>query len=201
MRAQGWRMVEVDAVSALKVGWDVPWVTSWTPETLLGVRPCAEVGGRLAIGQVENAGRGKPQYSKNHMVRQRVSVARMLCPMCGAATQAGDRWTQVAKRVAAGRLRAKGLAIPAGIDDDTVLLDAGSIAPLHRACVDRSLKHCPFLRASDEVRVTRFPERWTVVPLTVDVDPVDGVYPTVIGFLQIFGVTGTVDRRWRSDRA
>jgi hypothetical protein len=33
--------------SRLKVGVDVPWVTSWTDEPILGVAPCATVGGQL----------------------------------------------------------------------------------------------------------------------------------------------------------
>ena len=41
--------------SRLKVGVDVPWVTSWTDEPILGVAPCPTVGGRLAIGQTQRA--------------------------------------------------------------------------------------------------------------------------------------------------
>jgi hypothetical protein len=189
----------IEPLSTLKVGHDVPWVTSWTGEALLGVGRCAVLGGRLAIGQVQDPGRGKPQYSKNHMVRQRLSVLRMLCPMCGKPTQAQDRWTEVAKRTAAGDLRSRGVVMPGEIADDMVLLDAGSIAPLHRRCLDRSLLHCPHLRGSPDVHVMRFPKAWTVVPLTVEVDAMDGRTPTVIGFLQICGVTRTVDRRWRRE--
>ena len=187
----------VETRSALKVGHDVPWVTSWTGEAIVGVGPCPSVRGRLAIGQIQDAGCGKPQYSKNHMVRQRLSVVRMLCPMCGEPTAPGDRWTEVAKLVAAGVLRSRGIAIATAIDSDTVLLDAGSIAPLHRRCVDRSLLHCPHLRASPDVRVMKFPETWSVIPLLVETDAVDGHRPDVIGFLQLCGLTRTVDRRWR----
>ena len=66
------------------------------------------MGGALAILQADRAGQGKPLYSQNHAVRQRLSVRDMRCPMCGEPTTAADRWTQVAHPVAAGRLRAAG---------------------------------------------------------------------------------------------
>lgn len=185
------------ALSHLKVGHDVPWVTSWSGEAMLGIRPCPTVRGRPAICQAEDPGRGRPQYSKNHLVRQRLSVARMLCPMCGEPTQKDDRWTQVARPLAAGLLRLRGVAVPGDIPGDTVVVDAGAIAPLHRRCVDRSLRHCPHLKASPDVRVMRFPERWAVIPLMVETDPVGGISPEVVGFFQLCGVTRTVDRRWR----
>ena len=184
-------------MSSLKVGQDVPWVTSWTGEAMLGINPCGTVGGLPALGQVEDPGRGKPQYSRNHLVRQRMSVVGMLCPMCGQPTAAGDRWTQVAKPTAAGALKLKGVAVPPEIDPDLVLLDSGSIAPLHKNCSDRSLLHCPHLRASSDVRVLKFPTTWRVIPLHADVDQAEGPRPQVVGFLQLFGLTRTIDRRWR----
>ena len=72
--------------SALKVGVDVPWVTSWSVEEVIGVRPCPTVDSRPALVQTSNAGFGKPQYSQNHLVRQRLTVRNMLCPMCGKPT-------------------------------------------------------------------------------------------------------------------
>lgn len=186
-----------DKLSALTVGHDVPWVTSWSGEPQLGVRPCPTVGGRPALCQGEDPGRGKPQYSKNHLVRQRVSVVRMLCPMCGQPTTSNDRWTEVAKPVAAGALRLRGLAIPDQIDRDVVLLDAGSIAPLHRRCVDRSLLHCPHLRGNPDVHVLKFPATWTVIPLMAGREEVLGRSRPVIAFLQLCGLTRTIDRRWR----
>lgn len=155
--------------SALRVGVDVPWVTSWTAEPVLGVRPCASVGGRPALVQGERAGFGKPEYSKNHLLRQRLSVQRMLCPMCGEPTVREDRVTQLARRTTAGRLRqgGRGAGIALDIGDETVLIDAGAIAPLHRRCSDLSLKHCPHLRAAP-VEVMTFPDRWLVLPLLIE---------------------------------
>jgi len=187
-------------LSSLKVGVDVPWVTGWSGEPGLGVGPCPSVGGALAILQADHPGLGKPLYSQNHAVRQRLSVRDMLCPMCGQPTTADDRWTQVAHPVTAGRLRAaaRGDGLPGDLADDRVLIDAGAIAPLHRACVDRSLRYCPHLKADPNIDVRRFPERWIVLPLLARAEaptqlflarPVPQRTVPVIGFLQLCGLT------------
>lgn len=194
--------------SSLKVGVDVPWVTSWTGEPSLGAGPCPSVGGALAILQAGNPGQGKPLYSQNHAVRQRLSVRDMLCPMCGRPTGAEDRWTQVAHPVAAGRLRADGRGgrLPADLSDDSILVDAGAIAPLHRACVDRSLRYCPHLKADPHIDLQRFPDRWIVLPLMARAEapaqlflarPMPARTAAVIGFLQLCGLTGERDPAWR----
>jgi len=186
--------------SSLTVGVDVPWVTSWTAEPVLGVQPCSTVGGRPALVQSERAGFGKPEYSKNHLRRQRLTVRRMLCPMCGEPTSAGDRVTQLAKPTTVRALRASGRGQGLGRDmqDGEGLIDAGSIAPLHRRCSDLSLEHCPHLRAAPDIDVRPFPERWIVLPLLIEAwpqrppgyalmrhPPMDAV--AVITFLQICG--------------
>ncbi|WP_372707744.1 hypothetical protein [Brevundimonas sp.] len=190
--------------SNLKVGIDVPWVTSWTEEPVVGVRPCPTVNGQPALVQVQNAGYGKPQYSRNHLGRQRQTVLHMLCPMCGEPTPPDDRWTQVARLTPAGVLRRGGRAagLTREIEDRRVVLDAGSIAPLHRACVEQSLKHCPHLKIDPNVNVMPFPARWAVLPLLIEASPVieAGVVVgaiAVITFLQLIGVTETIDRDWR----
>jgi hypothetical protein len=196
-------------VSSLKVGVDVPWVTSWTGEPVLGVRPCPSVGGALAMAQAECPGLGKPLYSQNHAVRQRLSVRDMRCPMCGEPTPANDRWTQVAHPFAAGAMRAagRGGALPSTIEDDRVLIDAGAIAPLHKACVERSLRYCPHLKADPNIDVRPFPERWVVLPLTTQAEAPAQLFlaratPTrsvaVIGFLQLCGLTERMDTGWRA---
>ena len=198
-------------LSSLKVGVDVPWVTSWTGEPSLGAGPCPSVGRALAIRQVENPGMGKPLYSQNHAVRQRLSVRDMRCPMCGQPTPATDRWTQVAHPVTAGRLRAdgRGARLPGDIPDDHILIDAGAIAPLHRACVDRSLRYCPHLKADPHIDVRRFPDRWFVLPLMARAEAVPQLFlarplpartAAVIGFLQLCGLTGARDPAWRASR-
>ncbi|NJC42607.1 hypothetical protein GGQ87_002902 [Brevundimonas alba] len=195
--------------SALAVGVDVPWVTSWTEETVIGVRPCATVAGRPALVQTDAAGFGRPQYSQNHLVRQRQTVLRMLCPMCGQPTQAGDRWTQVARQTPAGLLRRAGKAVGLSrdIEDRRVVIDAGSIAPLHKACVDRSLRYCPHLKADPNVNVMPFPAQWTVLPLLIEAAPMletgelAGAAVLVVTFLQLVGITGRTDRDWRFRKA
>lgn len=153
--------------SRLKVGVDVPWVASWSEEPVTGAAPCATMDGQLALGQVQRAGFGLPIYSKNHAQRQRASMREMLCPMCGEPTTPGDRWTLLAKRRTAGELRATGLgtSLPADLDDRHPVLDAGTIAPLHRACADRSLRLCPHLKANPATELMAFPENMTVSPL------------------------------------
>lgn len=200
--------------SSLVVGVDVPWVTSWTAEPIEGVRPCPSVGGQLALVQAEQAGFGKPEYSRNHLLRQRLSMTRMLCPMCGQPTAQVDRVTQVARRLAAGKLRASGRAsgIPPAIADEQVIVDAGAIAPLHRRCSDLSLKHCPHLRAEPAIDVQPFPARWGLIPLMIEaVAPLPAGFAlmaaaavaapvAVITFLQLCGVTDQIDKAWRTRR-
>lgn len=199
--------------SALKVGVDVPWVTSWTAENIVGPRPCPSVDGRLAICQDEAAGYGKPEYSKNHVYRQRLTVLRMLCPMCGEPTSSDDRVTQVARRIPAGLLRQGGRAhnLPAPIPDDLILIDAGSIAPLHRACSNRSLRYCPHLKDAPSVDVMAFTPRWTTMPLMIEViappPPGHAVMMTsprprslpAITFIQLCGLTDDHDPDWRQN--
>jgi hypothetical protein len=191
--------------SRLKVGVDVPWVTSWSLEEVLGVRPCASLDGALALHQAERPEFGRPNYSRNHLNRQRWSVRRMLCPMCGQPTAHGDRWTQTGRLTTAGVLRARGLgpAVPADVADAQVVLNAGAIAPLHRACAERALEHCPHLGALPSTELLPFPERLTVLPLTIAAAPphVLAAAPAapiaVITFLQLCGITAETDPRWR----
>jgi hypothetical protein len=197
-------------LSRLKVGVDVPWVTSWSGEDLLGVGPCPEVGGRLGIRQVECAGYGRPQYSRNHLRRQRESTVRMLCPMCGEPTEAGDRWTQTGRLIAAGALRRSGLAAvtPPGAEDERVLLDCGAIPPLHRTCAERSRDQCPHLIAHATPELLAFPDTWYVAPLLIEARPeapahflAAGRQPPasvpVISFLQLCGITEDCDTGWK----
>lgn len=186
--------------SRLRVGVDVPWVTSWSCEPVLGVGPCGTVEGRLAIRQAERPGYGRPQYSMNHLRRQRASVAAMLCPMCGEPTRAGERWTQIARPVTAAALRARGpTALPSDVTGERVVIDAGAIAPSHLDCLRRSLAECPHLRADPNVQVLAFPRRWVAWPLLVAASaptpaphvlarpPAPASVP-VVSFLQLCGI-------------
>lgn len=194
--------MSVEKVSRLKVGVDVPWVTSWTAEAIGPVRRCPTVGGRLAISQQQRAGFGRPLYSQNHLLRQRQSIVQMLCPMCGTPTARDDRWLGTAKRLCAGELRGAAVDLPADVHDDQVVVDAGSIAPLHRTCAERSARRCPHLKAEGRGRLVRFPKRRVLIPLIVEATDADTERTTpVIGFIQLCGITDTLDRRWRASAA
>lgn len=182
-------------VSGLKIGVDVPWVTSWSAEPLTGVGPCPSVDGVLAVGQVANPGVGRPLYSRNHLFRQRKSVREMLCPMCGAPTPEGDRWSQTGHWTTAGALRARGLGVwlPADFADDRPLFDAGAIAPLHRACAEAALAHCPHLKGMADRELKAFPGAWLVAALSVEAKPDHAAANTprrgvaAVTFLQLIG--------------
>jgi hypothetical protein len=190
--------------SRLKVGVDVPWVTSWSEELATEVRRCPSVDGELAICQAVKQGVGKPQYSRNHLQRQRLSVREMRCPMCGEVTSADDRWSQTGRYTTAGELRSRGLGsfLPRDMPDERRLLNAGSIAPLHRACAERALEHCPHLGGMDDKTLKRFPAAWVVTPLMVEARPQPAATlarpaappesVAVVSFLQLCGVTDEV---------
>ena len=100
------------------------------------------------------------------------------------------------------------VAAPAHFDPQ-ILINAGAIAPLHKACVDRSLIHCPHLRSLPDIDVRPFPAQWVVTPLEVEAVVNDApqlflAKPaltarrlTVVSFLQLCGVTEARDPAWR----
>jgi hypothetical protein len=181
--------------SRLKVGIDVPWVTSWSDETILAPAPCPSVDGALALQQLDRPGRGRPLYSKNHLFRQRKSVREMLCPMCGEPTASGDRWTQTGRWTTAGEFRAHGLGpwLPADLADGSPLLGVGAVAPLHRACAERALQHCPHLGGMDDKALKAFPDAWIVAPLTVQPNRgAVGARPAIT-FLWLIGVPDSAE--------
>jgi hypothetical protein len=182
--------------SRLRVGLDVPWVTSWSQEMHTGVSRCPSVDGQLAIGQQEKPGVGKPLYSRNHLFRQRRSVREMLCPMCGDPTPEEDRWSQTAHTTTAGALRSRGFGrdLPSSLADHQPLVNCGAIAPLHRLCAETSLARCPHLGGMEDHTLKRFPPAWIIIPLWVEAKPQDpqGRSIPVVSFLQLVGVVGGV---------
>ena len=177
--------------SRLKVGVDVPWVTSWSGETIGGPAPCPSVDGAVAIQQLERPGQGRPLYSKNHLFRQRRSVRELLCPMCGEPTRDGDRWTQTGQWTTAANYRAHGLGgwLPATMADDQPLLGLGAVAPLHRACAERSLTQCPHLKGMADKELKPFPAAWIVAPMSVAPKPGAPSARPAITFLWLIGVS------------
>ncbi|HEY3949533.1 hypothetical protein [Phenylobacterium sp.] len=182
--------------SKLKVGVDVPWVTSWSEEPMTTIGPCPSVDGAIAVNQVENPGKGHPLYSRNHLFRQRKSVREMLCPMCGKPTANGDRWSQTGHWTDAADIRRRNLGVwlPADFKDDRRLFDAGAIAPLHRACAERSRSLCPTLKALPQQDLHAFPDAWLIATINIEAKPKPGYANlpqqsvVAITFLQLIGV-------------
>lgn len=184
------------AAPDLKIGVDVPWVTSWSEEPQTGVSRCPSVDGQLAISQEIKPGVGEPVHTRAHLFRQRRSVGEMLCPMCGEPTHEDDRWSRTAQPTTAGALRARGLspALPPAMPDAQPLLDCGAVAPMHRACADLgpAERLLPDDKSGRELR--RFPKAWIIMPMWVEgrSSKPQGKSVAVVSFLQLVGVE---DRR------
>jgi len=169
---------------------------------MLGAAPCLTTPGMLAAAQAHNPGFGRPIYSQNHYIRQRFSVRRMLCPMCGEPTVEGDRWTLTARRMTAGALRRRlSIRPPADLPDRQILIDAGSVAPQHYDCATRSMVQCPHLSADPNLDLRPFAARWFILPLLAAQPATPSVMmapirrpPPVVCFLQLCGVTDEIER-------
>ena len=117
-----------------------------------------------------------------------------------------------AKLMTVGALRKKGLGftVPPELSDAQIVLNAGAISPGHRACMERSLKYCPHLQGDPTVELLPFPRRWWISRLEIEATPEPAPYilarpvtpapVPVVGFLQLCGITGQVDRCWTEKR-
>jgi hypothetical protein len=118
-------------VTELVIGKDVPWNACWTGEESFDVRPCRWAGHQLAMWQKHAPGEGKPILASPHMVRQRQSVVKLICTVCGKHTQDGDRWM---------------------FDMGNVLESNGrkvwitTEAPIHKWCAEWAMEKCPHIR-------------------------------------------------------
>jgi hypothetical protein len=108
----------------------VPWNAAWTGEARYEVRPCRWVGGRLAMWCPHAPRVGKPVFARPHMVRQRRSIAEMLCTVCGEPTVEGDRWWFGLGRFQEGWFMT-------------------TEAPVHHVCAKHALTLCPHLRGHE----------------------------------------------------
>lgn len=109
----------------------VPWNAGWTDEQRYEIRPCRYAGGDLAVW-MPTAPTGRPVFAKPHMVRQRRSIAEMLCTVCGEQTPLNDLWwfalgTRMTEKPFEGWF-------------------ATTEAPVHRKCADLALTVCPHLQ-------------------------------------------------------
>lgn len=105
----------------------VPWNASWSAEDRYEIRPCRYVGGFPAVWSPHAPGKGRPIFAKPHMVRQRRSIAEMRCTVCGERTPPDDRWW-----------------FRLGHQQEGWFMTTE--APVHQACADLALQHCPHLR-------------------------------------------------------
>ena len=85
------------------------------------------------------------------------------------------------------------LYLPADFADDRPLFDAGAIAPLHRACAEAALAHCPHLKGMADRELKAFPGAWLVAALSVEAKPDHAAANTprrgvaAVTFLQLIG--------------
>lgn len=109
----------------------VPYTVSWTAEETFFVAPCAYFG-HPAICQMVAPGVGQPRFGKPHAQRQRETIARGLCDLCGRPLKGHTRVSlSHARPVVHG---AQGLAVL-------------QVEPLlHRECAAMSMRFCPSLR-------------------------------------------------------
>lgn len=128
---------------------EVPWNASWSSEDRYEIRPCRWINGQLAIWSPHSPGVGRPIFAKPHMVRQRMSVAKMLCTVCGKQTPRDDRWW-----FGLGQFRERWFMT--------------TEAPVHRACADRALILCPHLkRINGAGSLSRMPAGYSILQAIV----------------------------------
>lgn len=65
-----------------------PWNAMWSEDDRYEVRPCRHAGGQLAIWQPQTC----KGFARPNMVRQRKSIAELVCTVCGLPTAVNDRW-------------------------------------------------------------------------------------------------------------
>lgn len=122
----------------------VPWNASWTGEHLYEIRPCRYTHGERAVWQNHAPGTGQPIFAKPHMVRQRRSIAEMICTVCGHRMPEGDRWW-----------------FRLGTIYEDEQLYRTTEAPVHLDCARHSQNVCPRLRGLG-VEPSPFPRRFRV---------------------------------------
>jgi hypothetical protein len=110
----------------------VPWNAAWTGEQQYEVRPCRYAFGHKAIWQKHAPGVGKPIFASPHMVRQRMSIAKFICTVCGKPTELNDRWWFQHGDIA------EGFWITAE-------------APVHKSCGEVAQTMCPHLRDTKKI--------------------------------------------------
>lgn len=129
------------------IGVSVPWNAMWTGEQQYEIRPCRWAEGKLAIWSPHQPGTGTPIYAKPHMVRQRRSIAKFLCTVCGEHAPPGDRWWFGLGHFSEGWFMT-------------------TEAPVHQACGTLASRVCPHLRTL-KPDMRPFPKTYSVLSAVV----------------------------------
>lgn len=109
----------------------VPYTVSWSDEQAVHLARCPHAGA-IAMCNPVARGVGKPKFGAPHMQRQRETIARCLCDLCGRP---------LAARTKVSLSQARPVAHAARFGD--VL----QVEPLlHRECARISMQHCPSLQ-------------------------------------------------------
>lgn len=147
----------------------VPWNAAWSGEQRYEIRPCRWAGGNLAIWSPHNPRIGRPLFAKPHAVRQRRSVAQFLCTVCGEHTPPDDRWWFKLGEFREGWFMT-------------------TEAPVHKACGELALEHCPHLKscgcASD---FSPFPRNYQVLSSIVGGSDFDRDFSAKINGRRVVG--------------
>lgn len=144
-----------------------PWNAAWTSESRYEIRPCRWAGGLLAIWQPHSPGEGRPVFAKPHNVRQRQSIARFLCTVCGKEAPENDRWWFGLGHITEGYFMT-------------------TEAPVHRHCAEFAQKVCPHLRGRN-ADLARFPCGWSRINSFVGGPAVERDFGFVVGDRRVVG--------------
>lgn len=119
----------------------VPYTASWSAEESFHVGRCRYFDGQIAIMQAVAPGQGTPLFGKPHAQRQRETIARDLCDLCG-------RSLKLSTKISLSHAR----PVPHGANGWAIL----QVEPLlHKKCAAESMRFCPSLRR-DVTRGTLF---------------------------------------------
>lgn len=157
-------------------GRPIPWITRWTGELVRtpysisvgreDVRLSYEDGNENRdpnglLWKREGLGRGgSPEYSQVNTYRQRASMRKRLCQVCGSKiNERPIRWLMPAEQL--------------NLDEDGTAIT--SSAPTCASCIPLALELCPYLKASDYLilKVLDY-EPWGVYGQAVAIDREEG---------------------------
>lgn len=148
----------------------VPWNASWSSEqTSYDIRPCRWVQGRLAIWQPTSPFVGRPIFARPHFIRQRMSITKMICTVCGQPAPEGDRWW---------------FAMGEYVDKWWATTEA----PVHKKCGELAMQLCPHIRRGQHAEnFSPMPRGWAVLAVTLGGDDFEKTYGVKISGREVIG--------------